>query len=242
MSALIKNLTFKGLRHKEVRYPCADLELLSHVLSKWDILEGGSLQDGSTGTDYCVALEISEKRSIPDRLTFGDAATNFDKTAVLFRHLGSPMCLYRLSYNFPAAVKIQRSDKSIWGAALIHKDTGKFLGFEDIKGRLALVSRQGEVYLRYYQPKSGGGQKRVEQALAKSDWTDSETPYLEILPSKLAAHLSDPVAGDPVLLEELTKFVEDNSAFKQDMMTLLSYLASDQCAHRYENRVAGHED
>jgi hypothetical protein len=65
--------------------------------------------------------------------------------------------------------------------------------------------------------------------------------YLDTLPQEMVDSLSAPETGDLALLKELRKFVEDNRVFKEDMLTLLNYLASDQCVHGYDDLVAGHE-
>jgi len=75
----------------------------------------------------------------------------------------------------------------------------------------------------------------------RNSMKDASEPYLETLPQEWARPFSAPQTGDPELLEEMTKFAEDNKVFKQDMMELLNYLASDQCVHGYDDLVAGYE-
>lgn len=68
-----------------------------------------------------------------------------------------------------------------------------------------------------------------------------EEGYLDTMPQELVDCLSAPETGDPALLEELSKFVEENRVFREDMLVLLNYLASDQCVHGYDSLVAGYE-
>lgn len=99
-----------------------------------------------------------------------------------------------------------------------------------------------EVYLTQYARKNGerGSAWRAMGGLKEqqSDEIVNEA-YLDTLPQELVDSLSAPETGDPALLEELKEFVEDNRVFKEDMLMLLNYLASDQCVHGYDDLVAG---
>ncbi|KAF9122206.1 hypothetical protein BGW39_009900 [Mortierella sp. 14UC] len=121
--------------------------------------------------------------------------------------------------------------------------TGKFFGFANIKGRVALRIRS-EVFLSQYARKNGerGSVWRALDGLKDQQYHETvNKPYLETLPQELIDSLCAPETGDPALLEELSKFVEDNRVFKEDMLELLNYLASDQCVHGCGNLVAGDE-
>ncbi|KAG0041881.1 hypothetical protein BGZ83_001197, partial [Gryganskiella cystojenkinii] len=120
--------------------------------------------------------------------------------------------------------------------------TGKYFGFADMKGRVALRIRSEEVYLRDYIRKNGDGVWRTMHELKEQQSKENiKEAYLDTLPQELVDSLSAPETGDPILLEELNKFVEDNRIFKEDMLALLNYLASDQCVHGYDDLVAGYE-
>ncbi|KAF9091505.1 hypothetical protein BGX23_005083 [Mortierella sp. AD031] len=245
MSALLETLTFNALQKKSIlSRHCANHELLYLVKSKWSIPEKDTFSTVGTcsGIDNCVHLKTSEDGSSPDRLVFdGRDSYRYDRT--LFRDLGSPLCLYRLGCTFPSAVYVEREDKSAWWSALTHKATGKFFGFDDIKGGVALRIRSEEVFLSQYMRKQGyymsfwhtmdGLKEEESKEIVKE-------PYLDTLPQEMVDSLSAPETGDPALLEELSKFVEDNRIFKEDMLELLNYLASDQCVHGYDDLVAGY--
>ncbi|KAG0271268.1 hypothetical protein BGZ95_000932 [Linnemannia exigua] len=225
---------------------CANHELSNHVISKWDIPEEGTFSTAGTcsGIDYCVYLKISEDGSSPDRLHFEGNCDSLQYDRIFFSNLGSPLCLYRLGCTFPSAVHIEPSGKSAWWSALTHKATGKFFGFSDIKGRVALRIRSKEVFLNLYMPKNGDLKSvwLAMRGLKEQQSMDSvREPYLDTLPQELVDNLSAPETGNPALLEELSKFVEDNRVFKEDMLALLNYLASDQCVHGYDDLVAGYE-
>ncbi|KAF9935516.1 hypothetical protein BGZ67_003374 [Mortierella alpina] len=247
MSALLKTLTFNALQKKPMLSSRgANHELARHVLSKWDTpdLHTFSPLGTCSGINQFVYLKTSKDGSSPGQLVFDcsrDSIYYFDKT--LFSDLGSPLCLYRLGCTLPSAVRIEKTDKSAWWSALTHRASGKFFGFADIKGSVALRIRGEEVYLREYRRKNGDRRSvwdamdRLEEQQSKDNL---EKPYLDALPQELVDNLSAPAMGDPALLEELSKFVEGNRVFKEDMIELLSYLASDQCAHGYDDLVAGY--
>ncbi|KAF9987658.1 hypothetical protein BGZ75_000305 [Mortierella antarctica] len=218
---------------------------MNSLLSKWDTpdLHTFSPLGTCSGINQFVYLKTSKDGSSPGQLVFDcsrDSIYYFDKT--LFSDLGSPLCLYRLGCTLPSAVRIEKTDKSAWWSALTHRASGKFFGFADIKGSVALRIRGEEVYLREYRRKNGDRRSvwdamdRLEEQQSKDNL---EKPYLDALPQELVDNLSAPAMGDPALLEELSKFVEGNRVFKEDMIELLSYLASDQCAHGYDDLVAG---
>ncbi|KAF9547425.1 hypothetical protein EC957_008435 [Mortierella hygrophila] len=111
-------------------------------------------------------------------------------------------------------------------------------------GGVALWVRMQEAYLSSYVRKNGDHESvwRVMSGLKEQQSKEVvEEPYSDTLPQELVDRLSAPETGDPGLLEELIKFVEDNRVFKEDMLALLNYLASDQCVHGYCNLVAGYE-
>ncbi|KAF9308494.1 hypothetical protein BG003_011034 [Podila horticola] len=236
MAALLKTLTFNALQSKSIlSNRGANYELSYYVKSKWDIPEEGTFSTVGTcsGIDHCVYLKTSKDSSSPDRLVFDGSRHSFQYDKTLFKDLGSPLCLYRLGCTFPSAVHVEQTDKSAWWSALTHRATGKFFGFDDIKGRVALRIRSEEVFLRYYTRKNGDRKSvwRAMDGLNKQQSLETvEEPYLDTLPQELVDSLSAPKTGDPALLEELSKFVEDNKVFKEDMLALLNYLASDQMA------------
>ncbi|KAF9322001.1 hypothetical protein BG006_002499 [Podila minutissima] len=198
-----------------------------------------------SGIDHCVYLKTSKDGSSPDRLSFDGGLFSFQKyKRILFQDLGSPLCLYRLGRTFPSAVHVEQTDKSAWWSALTHRATGKFFGFDDIKGRVALRIRNEEVFLNQYKRKNGDC-KSVWRAMdglkERQSYDKVEEPYSDTLPQEMVDSLSAPETGDPALLEELSKFVQDNRVFKEDMLALLNYLASDQCVHGYDDLVAGYE-
>ncbi|GJJ71854.1 hypothetical protein EMPS_04211 [Entomortierella parvispora] len=246
MSALFDTLTFNGLQKKPAtsRYS-ANHEILEHITSKWHIPEKDTFTtDGTCSlTDTCVYLKTSKDGSFPEQLVFdgGRGFYNLERK-ILFKDLGSPLCLYRLVCTFPEAVHAEPTDKSAWWSAFTHKATGKFFGLDDIKGRIALRIRSEEVYLRDYERKNKDEESvwRAMTALKDESYEDISRPYSEVLPQELVDHLCAPDTGDPELLQELRQFVEDNKVFKQDLLELLNYLASDQCAHGYDDLVAGY--
>lgn len=82
-------------------------------------------------------------------------------------------------------------------------------------------------------------------ALSRSSKSVGRTisqPYLEELPKELVDHLSDPDTGDVVVLKKMQDFVDTNNIFTRDIAELLSYLASDQCAHGDGDLVTGCEE
>lgn len=248
MSALLKTVTFNGLQQKSfLSGRGANHELFYHVTSKWDIPEKGTFSTVGTcsGIDHCVYLKTSKDGSSPDRLDFDGSRDSFLKfDRILFKDLGSPLCLYRLGCTFPSAVHVEQTDKSAWWSALTHRATGKFFGFLDIKGRVALRIRSEEVFLNQYKRKTGDRKSvwRAMDGLKEQQSKEKvQEPYLDTLPQELVDSLSAPETGDPALLEELSKFVEDNRVFKENMLALLNYLASDQCVHGYDDLVAGYE-
>ncbi|KAG0338740.1 hypothetical protein BG000_003462 [Podila horticola] len=162
---------------------------------------------------------------------------------ISFKAIGSPMCLYRLGCTFPSSVHIEPSDKSAWWSRFIHKATGRYFGITDIKGRPALwtVQEQSDLRDRFVQD----GQWQLFQDLAGLSNSVGRTisqPYLEELPKELVDHLSDPDTGDVVVLKKMQDFVHTNNIFTSDNAELLSYLASDQCAHGYGDLTAGCEE
>ncbi|KAF9902028.1 hypothetical protein EC991_005411 [Linnemannia zychae] len=246
MSALLKTLTFKALRQKPIpARNCANHEFLDYIITKWDIHTGDELSTVSTCSriNHCVYLETSKDGS-SDRLVFNGDRESYLNDRVVFSDLGSPLTLYRLGCTFPSAVRVEQTDKSAWWSALTHKATGKFFGFDDIKGAVALRIRPEEVYVRNFRRKNGD-RESIWRALVElkglQSVTNVQEPYLCTLPQEMVDNLSKTETGDPDLLEELKKFVEDNKVFKRDMLALLSYLASDQCVHGYDDLVAGYE-
>ncbi|KAK3808838.1 MAG: hypothetical protein JOS17DRAFT_545907 [Linnemannia elongata] len=246
MSALLKTLTFNTLQKKPIlSRHCANHELLSYVLSKWHIPEKDTFSTTGTcsGIDYCVYLKTSKDGSSPNRLVFDGNLDNSHYDETLFRHLGSPLCLYRLGCTFPSAVYVEQTDKSAWWSALTHKATGNFFGFDDIKGRVALRIRYEEVFMSQYVRKNGD-RESVWRAMGglkeHPSYKIVKEAYVDTLPQEMIDSLSAPETGDPALLEELREFVKDNRVFKEDMLELLNYLASDQCAHGYDDLVAGY--
>ncbi|KAF9285399.1 hypothetical protein BGZ68_003919 [Mortierella alpina] len=243
MATLLKTLTFNALQKKPILSSRgANYALSRYVASKWDIpdLDTFSPVGTCSGINNCVYVKTSKDGSSPDQLVFeGNCQWYYDHKRTLFSDLGSPLCLYRLGCTLPSAVRIEQTDKSAWWSALTHKATGKFFGFDDIKGCVALRIRSEEVFLSQYRCKKGD-HKSLWRAMARLEDEQSrdilKEPYLETLPQELIDNLS----GDPALLEELNQFVEDNRVFKKDMLELLSYLASDQCAHGYDDLVAGY--
>lgn len=130
MSALLKTLTFNALQKKSIlSRHCANHELLSHIISKWEVPEEDtySTVGTSSGINDCVYLKTSKDGSTPDRLVFEGNRDNFRYDRTLFVDLGSPLCLYRLGCTFPSAAHIEQTCKSVWWSALTHKATGKFL-------------------------------------------------------------------------------------------------------------------
>ncbi|KAF9537206.1 hypothetical protein EC957_008667 [Mortierella hygrophila] len=247
MSALLDTLTFNALQKKSIpSRHCANHEFFDHVTSKWHIPEEGTFSTIGTcsGIDNCVYLKTSKDDSSPDRLVFDGNRDSFQYDRTLFRDLGSPLCLYRLGCTFPSAVHIEQKDKSSWWSALTHRVTGKYFGFDDMKGGVALRIRSNEVYLKRYMPTNGDHMSVWHAMEGLKDQQSTEIanePYLETLPQEMIDGLSAPETGDAALLEELSKFVDDNRVFKEDMLELLSYLASDQCVHGYDDLVAGYE-
>ncbi|KAF9130590.1 hypothetical protein BG015_003985, partial [Linnemannia schmuckeri] len=244
MSALLKTLTFNALQQKPIlsRY-CANHELSYYVKSKWDIPEEGTFSTVGTcsGIDNCVYLKVSKDGSSPDQLVFNGCRDILRYDRILFRDLGSPLCLYRLGCTFPSAVHVEQTDKSAWWSALTHRATGNFFGFADIKGGVALRIRSEEVFLSQYKRKNGDRMSvwRAMEGLKEQQSKENiNEPYMDTLPQEMVDSLSAPEMGDPALLEELRKFVEDNRGFKEDMLALLNYLASDQCVHGYDDLVA----
>ncbi|KAF9117506.1 hypothetical protein BGX30_005407 [Mortierella sp. GBA39] len=243
MSALLKTLTFNALQKKSIlSRHCANHELFNHVITKWDIpkVDAFSLEGTCSGIDDNVYLETSKDDSSPDRLVFDGNRESFSYDKTLFRDLGSPLCLYRLGCTFPSAVHVEQSEKSSWWSALTHKATGKFFGVDDIKGGVALRIRLEEVFLSQYVPEDSD-RRRVWRAMEQQSYKNVKGAYLDTLPQEMIDRLSAPETGDPALLEKLSKFVEDNRVLKGDMVALLSYLASDQCVHGYDDLVAGYE-
>ncbi|KAG0041014.1 hypothetical protein BGZ83_002392 [Gryganskiella cystojenkinii] len=249
MSALLKTLTFNTLQQKPIlSQHCANREISDYVTRKWDIPEEDTFSAVGTcsGIDDCVYLETSKDGASPDRLVF-DGNCDFFRydryNRILFKDLGSPLCLYRLGCTFPSAVHVEQTDKSAWWCALTHRATGKYFGFDDIKGRVALRIRSEEVFLNRYIRKNGD-HNSVWRAMVglkeQQSKEDVKEAYLDTLPQELVDSLSAPETGDPALLEELNKIVEDNKIFKEDMLALLNYLASDQCVHGYDNLVGGY--
>ncbi|KAG0365700.1 hypothetical protein BGX24_004001 [Mortierella sp. AD032] len=246
MSALLKTLTFNALQKKTIlSRHCANHELSKHIISKWDIPEESTFSINGTcgGIDDFVYLKTSKDGSSADQLVFDGNRNTFSYDKTLFQDLGSPLCLYRLGCTFPSAVHVEQTDKSAWWSALTHRATGKFFGLDDYKGRVVLQIRSNEVFLGQYVRKNGDHASvwRAISELKKPSKDKAEEPYLDTVPQELVDRLSAPETGDPALLEELGKCVEDNRVFKEDMLELLNYLASDQCAHGYDDLVAGYE-
>jgi len=248
MSALFDTLTFNGLQQKPVLSTyCANHKLLEYITSKWQVPKEGILITGGfqSGIDSCVYLRNSEDGSSPDRLVF-DGKRNYCHLGkeTLFKDLGSPMCLYRLGCTFPSAVHVEQTDKSAWWSTLIHTATGKSFGFDDIKGRVALRFRGQDAYLREFKRKDSKGTsiwQIVRRTKDEETLEDLRTAYWETVPEELVEILSEPETGDPELLKELEELVQKNKVFKNDLMELLNYLASDQCVHGYDDLVAGYE-
>ncbi|KAF9117508.1 hypothetical protein BGX30_005409, partial [Mortierella sp. GBA39] len=100
------------------------------------------------------------------------------------------------------------------------------------------------VYLNRYILKNGD-RMSVWRAMELKDEQTKEIAkeaYLDTLPQEMVDRLSAPETGGAALLEELNKFVEDNRIFKEDMLELLNYLASDQCVHGYDDLVADFQE
>ena len=100
------------------------------------------------------------------------------------------------------------------------------------------------MFLKQYVRKNGARESVWQAVVGLKEHRskeNAEEPYLDTLPQEMVNNLSAPETGDLALLEELSKFVEDNRVFKEDMLELLNYLASDQCVHGYDNLVAGYE-
>ncbi|GJJ71853.1 hypothetical protein EMPS_04210 [Entomortierella parvispora] len=247
MSPMHRGLTFNGLQKKPIHsIYCANHELLDYISTKWHIPKEDDIDTSgvSSGIDNCVYLKTSKTASCAERLVFDGTRSHFGiYKDTVFKNLGSPLALYRLVCTFPEAVHAEPTDKSAWWSAFTHKATGKFFGFDDIKGRVALRIRSREVYLRDYQRKNKdrGSVWRAMKALKKSEsYEEISRPYSEVLPRELVDHLCAPETEDPELLQELRQFVEDNKVFREDLLELLNYLASDQCAHGYDDLVAGY--
>ncbi|KAG0376046.1 hypothetical protein BGX24_008353 [Mortierella sp. AD032] len=205
MSALLKTLTFNALQKEPILSAhCANHEFSRHTS-----------KDGSS----------------PDRLVFDGSRELFHyDNKILFKDLGSPLCLYRVGCTFPSAAHVEQTDKSAWWSALTHKATGNFFGFADIKGRIALRIRGEEVFLFQYRCTDGDRKslwRATDGMKEQQSHNKANEPYLDALPQEMIGSLSAPETGDPALLEKLNKFVENNRIFKEDMLELLNYLASD---------------
>ncbi|KAF9111337.1 hypothetical protein BGW39_004414, partial [Mortierella sp. 14UC] len=92
--------------------------------------------------------------------------------------------------------------------------TGRYFGITDIKGRPAIRTNQEESCL---QDLFRDGQWQLFQDLAElNDW-DISQPCLEELPKEVVDRLSDPDAGDAVVLKKMQDFVDANNIFMGDI-------------------------
>ncbi|GJJ71851.1 hypothetical protein EMPS_04208 [Entomortierella parvispora] len=183
MSPMLRGLTFNGLQKNPVHsIYCANHELLDYISTKWHIPKEDDID-----TRYIQRHRVQK--------------SGFSVRA-----------LYRLVCTFPEAVHAEPTDKSAWWSTFTHKTTGKFFGFDDIKGRVALRIRMEEFYLRDDQRKNKdrGSVWRAMEALKKSEsYEEISRPYSEVLPRELVDRLRAPETEDPELLKELRQFVED---------------------------------
>ncbi|KAG9072339.1 hypothetical protein KI688_000109 [Linnemannia hyalina] len=250
MESLLSSLTFNALQGRPVpETHSANHDLARLVTRKWEIYAGQEQEQEHTSSmnDFSFFLQKTEgdnlEKIVFQRDIYADFATlsmSNPWERISFKVIGSPMCLYRLGCTFPSGVHIVPSDKSAWWSGFIHKATGRYFGITDIKGRPALRTIQEQSDLRFQD-----GQWQLFQdltGLSRSVMRTISQPYLEELPKELVDHLSDPDTGDVVVLKKMQDFVEANNIFTNDIAELLSYLASDQCAHGYGDLVAGCEE
>ncbi|KAG0282251.1 hypothetical protein BGZ96_000659 [Linnemannia gamsii] len=222
MSVLLNTLTFNALQQKPMlSRHCANRELFHHVVSKWDIPNKSTSQQTAPVVGLTTVSTSRPPRKAPPPIA------SFSMVTVTVSTTTGPCSgVWALHYVSTAS------------------DHWQIFGFDDIKGGVALRIRSEEVFLSQYSRKNGD-HRRVWRAMdGLKEQRSKENvgePYLETLPQELVDSISAPSTGDPALLEELNKFVEDNRVFKEDMLELLNYLASDQCVHGYDNLVAGYE-
>ncbi|KAF9125698.1 hypothetical protein BGX30_000342 [Mortierella sp. GBA39] len=251
MESPLSSLTFNALQGRPVpETHSANHDLARLVARKWEIYIGdGEQTSTSSMNDYNFLLQKMEGDNLEKivfqrdvRAVFATLRWSNRCDVIPFRTIGSPMCLYRLGCTFPSGVHVEPSDKSAWWSGFIHKATGRYFGITDIKGRPALrtLQDQSDLQNRFYQD----GQWQLFQDLAGLDKSVEAIwePYLEELPNVLVNHLSDPDTGDVVVLKKMQDFVDANNIFTSDIAELLSYIASDQCAHGYGDLVAGCEE
>ena len=256
MESPLSSLTFNALQGRPIpETHSANHDLARLVTRKWEIYAGDREQTSTSSMDdLCFFLQKKEGENFEKivfqrdyRAAFRAACAEHRRSnqwdMIAFKDIGSPMCLYRLCCTFPSGVHIEPSDKRAWWSGFIHKATGRYFGITDIKGRPAIrtVQKQSELRDRFYQD----GQGQLYDDLAGLSDSVGETiwdPYLEELPKELVDHLSDPDTGDAVVLKKMQDFVDANNIFTSDIAELLSYLASDQCAHGYGDLVAGCEE
>ncbi|KAF9543468.1 hypothetical protein EC957_000829 [Mortierella hygrophila] len=214
MESPLSSLTFNALQGRPVlETHSANHDLARLVARKWEIHTGNREQTSTSSMDDFNFLLQKKEGDNLEKIVF-----QRDVRAV-----------------FP-------SDKSAWWSGFIHKATGRYFGITDMKGRPALRTSQRQSDLGDQFRKDG--QWQLFQDLAGLD-KSVETiwhPYLEELPKVLVDHLSDPDTGDVVVLKKMQDFVDANNIFTSDIAELLSYLASDQCAHGYGDLVAGCEE
>ncbi|KAG0365699.1 hypothetical protein BGX24_004000 [Mortierella sp. AD032] len=226
----------------------ADHDLARLVTKKWEIYAGHEEHTSTSSMDdYSFFLQNKEgdnlEKIVFQRVGYGASATlrrSNRRERTPFKAIGSPICLYRLGCTFPSGVHIEPSDKSTWWSGFIHRATGRYFGITDIKGRPALRTFQEQSDLQNQFDQDG--QRQLFDDLAGLSDSVERTiwqPYLDELPKELVDHLSDPNTGDAVVLKKMQDFVDINNIFTSDIAELLSYLASDQCAHGYGDLVAG---
>ncbi|KAG0196323.1 hypothetical protein BGX33_001765 [Mortierella sp. NVP41] len=234
MESPLSSLTFNALQGRPIpETHSANHDLARLVTRKWELYAGHREHIHTSSMDDLSFFLQKKKGGNLEKIVFqGDVHAAFAtlgmsnrrerisfKARNCFKVIGSPMCLYRLGCTFPSGVHIEPSDKSAWWSGFIHKATedrfvqdGQWQLFQDLAGLSDSVGR-----------------------------TISQ-PYLEELPKELVDHLSDPDTGDAVVLKKMQDFVDTNNIFTSDIAELLSYLASDQCAHGYGDLVAGCEE
>ncbi|KAF9081486.1 hypothetical protein BGX29_004495 [Mortierella sp. GBA35] len=248
MESPLSFLTFNALQGRPVpETHSANHDFARLVTRKWEIYAGhGEHTHTSSMDDYSFFLQKKEgdnlEKIVFQRDVYAAFAPNLWER-ISFKAIGSPMCLYRLGCTFPSGVHIEPSDKTAWWSGFIHKATGRYFGITDIKGRPALRTVQEQSCLRDRFVRDG--QRQLFQdlvGLCNSVGRTISQPYLEELPKQLVDHLSDPDTGDAVVLKKMQDFVDTNNIFTSDIAELLSYLASDQCAHGYGDLVAGCEE
>ncbi|KAF9902024.1 hypothetical protein EC991_005407 [Linnemannia zychae] len=249
MVSTSSSLTFNALKGRPVlETHSANHDLARLVTRKWGIFAGHSEETGTSSmNDYNFVLKKieGEEKIVFQRDIYSDVGMPgmpYLWEKITFKDIGSPMCLYRLGCTFPSGVHITPSDKSVWWSGFIHKATGRYFGITDIKGRPALRTLQDQSSLQEQFAQDGQWQLFQDLAgLCKSGERTISQPYIEELPKELVDHLSDPNTSDGIVLKKMQDFVNANNVFTGDIAELLTYLASDQCAHGHGDLVAGCE-